>query len=192
MAVNPSADRRNDTRKLAVARVAVEAGATLVNDVSGFTYDIDLAGFCAEQRLPVCVMHALGDPKTMQQDPRYDDVVLDICDYLEDRVAALGAAGIPAERVVVDPGIGFGKTVDHNLSLLKNIAVFQGLGCAVLLGASRKRFIGTVGGAPVAADRAPGSIAVGLAALGQGVQILRVHDVAETVQAVRLWQAVRE
>jgi len=126
----------------------------------------------------------------MQKDPRYEDVVLDVYDWLEGRIKALEAAGIPRARIVVDPGIGFGKTLEHNLALLRNLALFHALGCPVLLGVSRKRFIGTLGGAENAADRAPGSIAVALAGVAQGVHILRVHDVAETAQALRLWRAV--
>jgi dihydropteroate synthase len=136
-------------------------------------------------------MHSKGDPQVMQDDPRYGDVLLEVYDFLAERVAALIAAGIPQGRIVVDPGIGFGKTKAHNLALLQGLSLFHGLGCAILLGASRKRFIGTIGGAERAEDRAPGSIAVGLAGLAQGVQILRVHDVAETAQALHLWQAVR-
>ena len=118
-------------------------------------------------------------------------MLLDVYDFLEDRIVALEAAGVPRARILADPGIGFGKTQAHNLALLKNISVFHGLGCPILLGVSRKGFIGRIGEEPVAARRAPGSIAVGLAALAQGVQLLRVHDVRETVQALRLWQAVR-
>lgn len=180
-----------DTRKAPVARAALDAGASLVNDVSGFCHDPALAPLSAEAQAPVCVMHAQGDPKTMQNDPQYDNVLLDVYDFLAGRIAALEAAGIPRSRIVTDPGIGFGKTLDHNLEILQNISLFHGLGCAVLLGASRKRFIGTIGNEPQADARVPGSIAVGLAALAQGVQILRVHDVAETVQALRLWQATR-
>lgn len=180
-----------DTRKAAVARAALDAGADLVNDVAGFTYDAALAPLCAQARVPVCVMHAQGDPETMQNDPQYDNVLLDVYDFLAERITALEAAGIPRSKIVVDPGIGFGKTVDHNLTLLKGISLFHGLGCAILLGVSRKRFIGTIGKAPLASDRAPGSIAIGLAALAQGVQILRVHDTSETAQALRLWQAVQ-
>lgn len=180
-----------DTRKSVVADAALDAGANLVNDVSGFTYDPSLAALCANREVPVCVMHAQGDPATMQQNPVYENVVLDVWDFLESRINALEKAGVPRGRIIADPGIGFGKTLEHNLEILRNIAVFHGLGCPVLLGASRKRFIGTVGDEPRAAARMPGSIAVGLAALAQGVQILRVHDVAETAQALRLWQAVR-
>ncbi|RKF17194.1 dihydropteroate synthase [Roseovarius spongiae] len=179
-----------DTRKERVARAAVEAGANLVNDVAAFTYDPALAPFCAQAGLPVCVMHAQGDPATMQDDPRYDDVTLDVYDFLAERVEALVALGIPRARIVVDPGIGFGKTRTHNLTLIRRLSLFHGLGCPILLGASRKRFIGDIGGTPEAADRVPGSIAVALAGIAQGVQIARVHDVAETRAALALWRAV--
>ncbi|MEQ9259565.1 MAG: dihydropteroate synthase [Roseovarius sp.] len=178
-----------DTRKAPVARAAHEAGATLVNDVAGFTFDPALAPFCAEAGLPVCVMHAQGTPEIMQKDPRYDNVALDIYDYLSNRVEALEAQGIPRAQIIVDPGIGFGKTLEHNLTLLQNLSLFHGLGCPVLLGASRKRFIGTIGGTEAARHRAPGSIAVALAGVAQGVQMLRVHDMRETAEALRLWQA---
>ncbi|MFN3144805.1 MAG: dihydropteroate synthase [Paracoccaceae bacterium] len=178
-----------DTRKAAVARAALDAGAGLVNDVAAFTHDPALAPLAAERRVPVCLMHAKGDPKTMQDDPRYDDVLLDVYDFLAERVAMAEAAGIPRAQVVVDPGIGFGKTVAHNLALLRGLSLFHGLGCPILLGASRKRFIGTLGHAPNPADRAPGSIAVALAAVQQGVQICRVHDMEQTKQAVRLFSA---
>ncbi|TCL08630.1 dihydropteroate synthase [Shimia isoporae] len=179
-----------DTRKAAVAKAAISAGATLVNDVAGFTFDPDLAPLAATHGVPVCVMHAQGDPQTMQANPRYDDVLLDVYDFLETQVEALIGLGIARDHIVVDPGIGFGKTLQHNLDLLGRISLFHSLGCAVLLGASRKRFIGTIGNAPLASDRAPGSIAVALEAVAQGVQIVRVHDVAETAQALGLWQAV--
>ncbi|SEQ29307.1 dihydropteroate synthase [Thalassovita taeanensis] len=178
-----------DTRKAGVARAAVAAGADLVNDVAGFTFDPDLAPLCAKQGLPVCVMHAQGDPQTMQMDPRYDDVLLDVYDFLEARVAALEATGIPRSRILTDPGIGFGKSVDHNLTLLARIGLFHALGCPILLGVSRKKFIGTLGNAPEPRDRAAGSVAVALAAVAQGVQVVRVHDVFETRSALSLWQA---
>lgn len=178
-----------DTRKAEVARAAIAAGADLVNDVSGFEFDPGLAPFCAEANLPVCVMHSQGKPDVMQKNPSYTDVVLDIYDYLSSRVEALVENGIARESIIVDPGIGFGKTLKHNLALLRNLSIFHGLGCPVLLGASRKRFIGTIGGSEAADQRMPGSIAVALAGLAQGAQLLRVHDVAETVQAIKLWQA---
>ncbi len=179
-----------DTRKAAVAKAALAAGAHLINDVSGFAYDPGLAPLCAEMDVPVCVMHSQGDPETMQNNPSYDSVLHDVFEALDERLLALETAGISRDRILVDPGIGFGKTVDHNLTLLREIAVFHGLGCGILLGVSRKGFIGRIGEEPRADARAPGSIAVGLAALGQGVQFLRIHDVAETAQALRLWQAV--
>jgi len=178
-----------DTRKAAVARAAVQVGATLVNDVAGFSYDPALAPFCAQAQVPVCVMHAQGTPEIMQIDPRYDNVSLDIFDYLSDRVEALIATGIAREHIIVDPGIGFGKTMQHNLTLLRNLSLFHGLGCPILLGASRKRFIGTLSGQDQASKRVPGSIAVALAGVAQGVQMLRIHDVADTAQALALWRA---
>ncbi|NVK15765.1 MAG: dihydropteroate synthase [Rhodobacteraceae bacterium] len=180
-----------DTRKATVGMEALEAGANLLNDVSGFTFDPALAPLAAQASVPVCIMHAQGDPATMQDDPQYGNVLLDVYDFLSDQIDRLEAIGVVREQIVVDPGIGFGKTQEHNLTLLRNLSLFHGLGCPVLLGVSRKKFIGTIGDAPRADARAPGSIAVGLAALAQGVQFLRVHDVAETVQALRLWQAVR-
>lgn len=180
-----------DTRKAAVAQAALLAGASMVNDVSGFTYDSELAPLCAAHGVPVCVMHAQGDPATMHLDPQYDDVLLDVYDWLAARIEALVAQGIARDQIIADPGIGFGKTQSHNLALLQRISLFHSLGVPVLLGASRKRFIGSIGGAPQPSDRMPGSIAVALAALAQGVQVVRVHDVEETVQAIALWRAVQ-
>lgn len=179
-----------DTRKAPVARAALAAGANLVNDVAAFTFDPDMAPLSAQAGVPCCLMHAQGDPSTMQDAPQYDDVVLDVYDFLEARVHAAEAAGIRREQIVVDPGIGFGKTLDHNLELLKNLSIFHGLGCVVLLGASRKRFIGTLGNAPDAQDRMAGSLAVALQGLRQGMQILRVHDIMATRQAIGLHMAV--
>ncbi len=181
-----------DTRKAEVGLAALQAGASLVNDVSGFTYDAALAPLCAKGGVPVCIMHAQGDPVTMQDSPVYDNVALDVYDFLEARIVALENIGIPRARILVDPGIGFGKTLAHNLAILQNISLFHGLGCVILLGVSRKGFIGRIGNAERADARAPGSIAVGLAALAQGVQMLRVHDVAQTAQAMALWRAVRD
>lgn len=180
-----------DTRKATVGMEALEAGASLINDVSGFTFDAALAPLAAQAGVPVCVMHAQGDPKTMQDNPRYENVVLDVYDFLAAQVDQLEAIGVLREQIVIDPGIGFGKTEAHNLALLRNLSLFHGIGCPILLGVSRKGFIGAIGKEPQAARRAPGSIAVGLAGFAQGVQLLRVHDVAETAQALRLWQATR-
>ncbi|KMK66896.1 dihydropteroate synthase [Puniceibacterium sp. IMCC21224] len=180
-----------DTRKVSVADAAIKAGAAMVNDISGFTYDRMLAPYCARLELPVCVMHALGDPETMQENPRYDNVLLDVYDFLAAQVVMLEQSGIPRSRIIVDPGIGFGKALQHNLAILNGISLFHGLGCPILIGASRKGFIGRIASVPEARKRAPGSIAVALAAVAQGVQILRVHDVAETRQALALWCAVQ-
>ncbi len=178
-----------DTRKASVGAAALEAGANLVNDVSGLGFDPAMGALVAARAVPLCLMHSVETPATMQDNPRYDNVLLDVYDFLSERVDTAVAAGISRERIVLDPGIGFGKTLAHNLALLSRISLFHTLGCPVLLGASRKRMIGTIGRAPEARDRAPGSIAVALAALAQGVQFLRVHDVAETRQAVRLFEA---
>lgn len=180
-----------DTRKADVAQAALAAGANLINDVSGFTHDPALAEVAAQAAVPVCVMHGPLDPATMHLDPQYDDVLLDVYDWLEARIAALVARGIPRSRIIVDPGIGFAKTLAHNLALLARLGLLHSLGVPVLLGASRKGFIGTIGNAPQAADRMAGSIAVALAGIVQGVQIVRVHDVGDTAQAMALWRASR-
>ncbi len=179
-----------DTRNASVARAALDAGATIFNDVSALRHDPDSIEVGADAGA-VCLMHAQGEPQTMQRAPNYEAVLFDVFDSLSERLAAAMAAGIPRSRIIIDPGIGFGKTMAHNLTLLRRVSLFHELGCALMLGVSRKRFIGTLGGAPKASDRAPGSIAAGLAGLAEGVQILRVHDVAETAQAVAVWQAVR-
>ncbi|MEP3296946.1 MAG: dihydropteroate synthase [Pseudoruegeria sp.] len=180
-----------DTRKSRVAEAALKAGAALVNDVYAFTYDPTLMTVTSAHQAPVCLMHAQGDPETMQSNPCYDNVLLDVYDFLEERVSAAEAAGIPRNSIIVDPGIGFGKIIDHNLTLLQRISLFHALGCVVLLGASRKRFIGDISGAVSAEDRAFGSVSVALTAVAQGVQILRVHDTKETKQALDLMQAVQ-
>jgi dihydropteroate synthase len=177
-----------DTRNGEVMRRAAAAGARLVNDVSALTRDPDGLRAVQDTGLPVVLMHALGDPRTMQDRPRYADVVLDVYDMLAARIAACEAAGIARERLIVDPGIGFGKTLAHNLALLASLSIFHGLGCAVMLGASRKSFIGKLTGA-AAGERLPGSLAAALLGAAQGVQVLRVHDVAATRQALALWQA---
>ncbi|MEZ5723527.1 MAG: dihydropteroate synthase [Paracoccaceae bacterium] len=181
-----------DTRKAGVARAAVAAGAGLVNDVSGFDFDPDLAALVAETGLPVCLMHAQGVPETMQDDPHYGDVLLDVFDALEARVRRAEAAGIARDRIMVDPGIGFGKTRAHNLAILNRIGLYHGLGCAILLGISRKRLIGEVAGMDDPMARGPGTLALMLAAVGQGVQMHRVHDIAAARQALALWRAATE
>jgi dihydropteroate synthase len=178
-----------DTRKAAVAQAALSAGAEIVNDVSALQFDPGMARVAARAQ-GLCLMHAQGSPETMQDDPRYEDVVLDVYDRLEERLAVAEAQGIPRERILVDPGIGFGKTLQHNVSLLRRLSLYHALGCAILLGASRKGFVGVIGGAREARDRMPGSVSLALHAARQGVQVLRVHDVHETRQALSLQQAV--
>ena len=178
-----------DTRKAAVARAAAKAGAKILNDVSAFTYDPESANVAAETDLSVILMHAQGEPKTMQDNPRYDDVVLDVFDYLEARIAAAVKAGIDRSNITVDPGLGFGKTLAHNLALLSHTTLFHGLGVPLLIGASRKRFIQGLAGGVDPRAREPGSQAAAVAAAAQGAQILRVHDVAGASQALGVWRA---
>lgn len=179
-----------DTRKAAVAAAALAAGADMVNDVSAMAYDPGMAAVVARAGVPVCLMHAQGTPQTMQQSPRYGDVLQEVHDFLAARIEHALDQGIARERLIVDPGIGFGKTLRHNLTLLSGLSLFHNLGVAVLLGASRKKFIGTLSGVDTAAARMPGSVAVALQAAAQGAQIIRVHDVTETVQALALWRAL--
>ncbi|QQA43722.1 dihydropteroate synthase [Pelagovum pacificum] len=179
-----------DTRKAAVAEAALDAGADLVNDVTAMRFDPDMAGLVAARGVPVCLMHSVADPETMQQHAQYDDVVASVFDHLAERISAAEQAGIPLSRIVVDPGIGFGKTMQHNLRLLRELTLYHALGAAILVGASRKRFIGDLGDAPEAKDRLGGSLAVALHAAANGAQILRVHDTYETRQALRLHLAL--
>ncbi|WP_037501074.1 dihydropteroate synthase [Sphingomonas jaspsi] len=181
-----------DTRKSGVMRAAIDAGAALVNDVSALLWDPNAAELVAAAGVPVVLMHHQGDPQTMQDAPRYDDALVEIYLWLEERIAAVEAAGISRSKILVDPGIGFGKSVAHNLELLNGLALFHGLGCPVVLGASRKRVIGALAGEAPADARLPGSIALALKAVEQGAQIVRVHDVPETVQALKVWRGLRD
>jgi dihydropteroate synthase len=182
-----------DTRKAAVMAAALGAGAAMVNDVSALTYDEKAAELVAGAGCPVVLMHHLGPPETMQQAPTYDKPVLfAVYDWLEARIAAAEAAGIERARIVVDPGIGFGKTVQHNLDLLNGLALLHGLGCPVMIGASRKRMIGALSAEAPADGRLAGSLALALKGVEQGAQLLRVHDVPETVQALRIWRGLRD
>ena len=157
--------------------------------MSALTYDPKSGKVAAETGMSVILMHAQGEPKTMQDDPRYENVVLEVFDYLEGRIAAARQAGIEPSRIAADPGLGFGKTLAHNLALLSHTSLFHGLGVPLLIGASRKRFIqGLAGGAEPRA-REPGSQAAAIAAASQGAQILRVHDVEGTSQALGVWRA---
>jgi dihydropteroate synthase len=166
-----------DTMKLAVAEAAVDAGATYVNDVTAFRHDPDLAGLVADRGLDCCLMHMLGEPRTMQEDPRYEDVVSDVKAFLEERLAAAVAAGVPEERVQLDPGIGFGKTLEHNLELLRRLDEIAAIGRPVVLGTSRKSFLGRLTGRDVA-GRVHGTVATCVMGLERGARVFRVHDVA--------------
>ncbi|MBY0224822.1 MAG: dihydropteroate synthase [Hyphomicrobium sp.] len=179
-----------DTRKAEVMRRAAASGADILNDVSALTHDPEALGAAAESGKPIMLMHAQGDPKTMNVNPQYRDVVLDVFDFLAERIAACEAAGIPREKIVVDPGIGFGKHLHHNVAVLQAMSLYHGLGVPVLLGASRKKLIGQLCNVEEPTKRVPGSIAAALTSVAQGVQIIRVHDVAETVQAICVWNAV--
>jgi dihydropteroate synthase len=179
-----------DTRHAAVMRAALDAGARIINDITALTGDGDSLALAAASGAAVVLMHMAGDPRTMQDDPRYADVAFDVLDFLEGRIAACAAAGIARERIVVDPGIGFGKKDPHNLALLARLALFHGTGCGVALGASRKSFIARLGGGGGPKERIGGSLAAALWAAGQGVQLLRVHDVAETRQALAIRAAM--
>jgi len=182
-----------DTRKAAVMAPALAAGATMVNDVSALTWDPRAAEVVAKAGCPIVLMHHKGDPATMQEDPRYErPVLLEIYDWLEARIAASVAAGVARDKIIVDPGFGFGKTVQHNLQLMNGLALLHGLGCPIMLGASRKRTIGALSNEAPAADRLGGSIALALKGAEQGVQLLRVHDVPETLQALRVWRGLRD
>lgn len=179
-----------DSRHAATMTAAVAAGAGVINDVTALAGDPDSPAAAAAAGVPVVLMHTGGDPRTMQDDPRYDDVLLDVFDHLAARIDACGATGIPRDRILVDPGIGFGKTVAHNLALLRGLALFHGLGCPVLLGVSRKSFIARLSAGEPADRRLAGSLTAALAGLDRGAQILRVHDVAETAQAVAVWRGL--
>jgi dihydropteroate synthase len=178
-----------DTSKVAVAKAAIDAGALIVNDVTALKHEPAMAGLCAERGVGVVLMHMPGNPRTMQEDPRYDDVVDDVKAFLAARVEFAVEAGIAEERIWVDPGIGFGKTLEHNLELLRRLRELRELGQPLVIGTSRKSFIGKVDGSDVE-DRIGGSIATSVLAAAEGADVLRVHDVAEMAQALAVANAV--
>ncbi|MEO0357885.1 MAG: dihydropteroate synthase [Pseudomonadota bacterium] len=180
-----------DTRKATVGQAALDAGATVINDVSAFVFDPGLAQVTANAGAPACLMHAQGLPDTMQDNPTYTDVVAEVASALSERVHFAERQGVAQGKIIIDPGIGFGKTLDHNLQLMQALSQLHGLGLPILVGASRKRFIGTLTGVENAGDRVHGSVAVALAAIAQGAQIVRVHDVAATKQAITMWMAIQ-
>jgi dihydropteroate synthase len=172
-----------DTMKLAVAEAAVDAGATYVNDVTAFRHDPELAGLVADRGLDCCLMHMLGEPRTMQREPRYDDVVDDVKAFLEERMAAAVAAGIAEDRIQLDPGVGFGKTVEHNLELLRRLDELTALGRPIVIGTSRKSFLGRITGRDVT-ERVYATAATSVLAFERGARVFRVHDVAATADAL--------
>ncbi|HYN46791.1 MAG TPA: dihydropteroate synthase, partial [Allosphingosinicella sp.] len=165
----------------------------MINDVSALTFDPRGAEAVAAAGCPVVLMHHQGRPETMQDNPRYERaVLLEVYDWLEERIAAAVAAGIDRARIIVDPGFGFGKTVQHNLQIMNGLALLHGLGCPIMLGASRKRTIGALSNEARADRRLGGSLTLALKAAEQGVQLLRVHDVPESLQALRVWRGLRD
>jgi dihydropteroate synthase len=175
-----------DTSKVAVARAALDAGATIVNDVSAFRFEPGLAGLVAERRAHCCLMHMLGEPRTMQEDPRYEDVVSEVKAFLEERLDFAVGEGVPEERVWLDPGIGFGKTVGHNLELLRRLGEIVAIGRPVVVGTSRKSFLGKLAGGKPEGERLPGTIATNVLALERGASVFRVHDVAPVLDALTI------
>ncbi|MFQ5766075.1 MAG: dihydropteroate synthase, partial [Rhodospirillales bacterium] len=179
-----------DSRRADVMRAALRAGASIVNDVTALTSDPEALGVVAESGASVVLMHMQGEPGSMQDDPRYDDAPAEVFGYLRDRVAACEAAGISRGRIAVDPGIGFGKTIEHNIQILSRLDLYRDLGYPVMIGVSRKSFIAKIDRDQPPKARVAGSLAATLAALGQGVRLFRVHDVAETRQALAVWRAI--
>ena len=177
-----------DTRNAGTMAAALDAGAAIINDVSALSYDPAAAPLAACRGCPVVLMHMRGTPATMMAHATYGDVAAEVLAELAARIGAAEAAGIARSSIAVDPGIGFAKTAEHNIMLLQRLPILLGLGCRIVVGASRKRFIGELSGVRDTKQRMAGSIAAGLYALSQGATILRVHDVAATVQAVRTWQ----
>ena len=181
-----------DTRKFGVARAALEAGAAIINDVTGLQHAPELAKLAAEQGASLCLMHAQGSFATMQQAPHYDDVVAEVARFLEAAAAQAISAGVARERICIDPGIGFGKTLQHNLQLLHGLPTLAALGYPVLVGASRKGFIGALTGVQVPAERVAGSLGAAVAAVLRGASGVRVHDVKQTVESLRVAEAIAQ
>ena len=180
-----------DTTKAEVARKALDEGADIINDISALRFDPNMISLVRENEVPVIIMHMQGTPSDMQVDPHYDDVVVDIKDFFKERIAWAEENGVSGKRFIIDPGIGFGKTVEHNLSILKRLAEFSELGCPVLIGHSRKSFIGKLLNTEVG-ERDVATAAISALCAVKGVSILRVHDVEKTVEAVRLAEAINK
>ena len=181
-----------DSRNAEVMNDAIQNGAHIINDVSALGHDLKSIGVVKKEDVPIILMHAQGTPEIMQNNPQYRHILLDIYDYLESRIKMCIDAGIDKNKIIADPGIGFGKTVHHNLEILNGLSIFHGLGVPLLVGTSRKSFIGKITGEKVAENRVSGSIAAMLLCLEQGVQIVRVHDVEQATQAISVWNAAQK
>jgi dihydropteroate synthase len=185
-ALDGAAQLSIDTSKVVVAEAALDAGATYVNDVTAFRADPSIAGLVADRNVECCLMHMLGEPRTMQDDPRYDDVVDDVRAFLAERAAFAVGEGIREDRIAVDPGIGFGKTLEHNLELLRRLDEIAALGFELVVGTSRKSFLGRLTGREDPHDRVAATLATTVLALERGATVFRVHDVAQTVDALKV------
>ena len=181
-----------DTRKADVMTAGIEAGARMINDVSALAYDARSLEVAASLGVPIVLMHHKGAPEVMQENPRYEDVLVEVYLWLEERIEAARGAGICTEHILIDPGFGFGKNLSHNLELMNGLALFHSLGCPLVVGASRKRTIGALSNEAPVDKRLAGSITFALKAAEQGAQIVRVHDAFETVQALRVWRGMRD
>lgn len=190
LVVDPGSPVSIDTSKAVVARAALEAGAAMVNDITALRGDAGMAAVVAEARRPVCLMHMQGEPRTMQEDPQYDDVIADITSFFLERIDFAESQGINRDNIILDPGIGFGKTLAHNLEILRRLDEFSAIGLPLIIGVSRKRFIGMIMGDDRTVARLPGTIAANLLAFGRGARIFRVHDVEENYQALKVAEAL--
>ena len=186
----PSAIISVDTRKSIVAEKALEAGASMVNDISAGSFDKKMFRVVAKHRAGICLMHSQGLPENMQNKPHYDEILLDLYDYFEEKITEAQSKGIPREKIVIDPGIGFGKNLHHNLEIINKISLFLGLGRPVMVGISRKSFIGEIISEREPSERLIGSVAAMLTTLNRGVNIVRVHDVKEAADAIKVWNTL--
>jgi dihydropteroate synthase len=181
-----------DTRKAAVMEAALGAGASMINDVSALLYDDQALSVAVKNKVPVALMHAPSQSSDPHKGGDYDDVLFDVYDWLEARVTVVETAGVDRSRIIIDPGIGFGKSLSDNLAIINNLSLFHGIGCPILFGASRKRMIGALSNEACVDTRLGGSIFLAMKAIEQGAHIVRVHDVAETVQAIHVWRGLRD
>ncbi|MDR0478099.1 MAG: dihydropteroate synthase [Desulfobulbaceae bacterium] len=179
-----------DTYKAETAQQALAAGANIINDITSLRYDPEMIGLVAHSGAPIILTHMQGDPKTMQDKPTYEDVVREVGDFFREKIATLAALGVPKEKIILDPGIGFGKTRNHNLSLLKHLDAFTSLGCPLLLAHSRKRFLGGLTGTTEPAERDLPTAVVAALAVAKGISMVRVHNVAATRQALIVAEAI--